>query len=268
MVIIFFPRHKIYYIMFYGGGRYMKKRLFVTFSLKALLFPLIICVLCAAFVLSLDLFYLKTQAVASPNSSSINMPTIIVDAGHGGEDGGTSSSSGILEKDINLAISKKLENLFSLAGIKVIMTREDDSLIYDSGLTKMRQKKVSDIHNRMRVIEENPNSIFLSIHQNYFQESKYNGAQVFYSKNSSQSSLIAEMIQNEIKAQLQPDNERKIKPSGSEIYLLYHAQSPSVMVECGFMSNPGEAQKLNDDSYQTKMAFAIYNAIISYLNGM
>lgn len=245
----------------------MKKRLFITFNLKSLLLVLIVCVLCAAFVLSLDLYYIKTQPATSNNVTIRNLPTIIIDAGHGGEDGGTSSSTGVPEKDINLSISKKLESLFTVCGFKVIMTRNDDSLIYDSGLTKMRQKKVSDIHNRMKVIEENPNNIFLSIHQNHFEQSKYNGAQVFYSKNCEQSSVIAQCIQDEIKSQLQHDNERKIKPSGSEIYLLHHAQTPAVMVECGFMSNPGEAQLLNDDHYQTKMAFAIYNAIISYING-
>lgn len=245
----------------------MKKRILITFNLRALLVPLIACAVCAVFVLSLDLFYLGSEARTASGGAATDSPTIIIDAGHGGEDGGTSSSSGILEKDINLAISKKLQSLFEVGGFNVVMTRDDDGLIYDSGLTKMRQKKVSDIQNRMNIIKENPSSIFISIHQNHYEQSKYSGAQVFYSKNNEQSSIIAEKIQEGIRTELQPNNIRKTKPSGSEIYLLHHAQSPAVMVECGFMSNPGEAQNLNDEEYQTKMAFAIYNAVIKYLNG-
>ena len=108
--------------------------------------------------------------------------------------------------------------------------------------------------------------MILSIHQNHFSESKYYGAQVFYSKNNPESEIIAENIQKSIVALLQPENERRIKPSGTEIYLLYHATTPSVMVECGFLSNGGEAQLLNDENYQKKMSLAIADGIIKYLN--
>lgn len=240
----------------------MKKRLYATISLKQ--FAIILCavVLSASTVFFLEASYLKTEQVSLSKNEDV---VIIVDAGHGGEDGGTVSSSGIVEKDINLSISLKLKNLFDLNGFRTIMTRSDDSLIYDKGLTAIRDKKVSDIHNRMAILQSYPNSIFISIHQNHFEVSKYNGAQVFYSKNNPQSEVVAQYIQDSIVNHLQKDNNRQIKPSGTEIYLLYNAVSPAVMVECGFLSNPGEAQKLNDDNYQTKMALAIFEGTVNYL---
>ncbi|MGN0467328.1 MAG: N-acetylmuramoyl-L-alanine amidase CwlD [Acutalibacteraceae bacterium] len=241
----------------------MKKLRYVTIRLKQVIYIFLAVVISASFVFGLDLLYMKISAVEQAKE----LPVIIIDAGHGGEDGGTSSSSGIVEKNINLAISKKLEALFKLSGFEIIMTRSDDRLIFDENSSTIREKKVSDIHNRMKIIEENPNSIFLSIHQNHFSQSRYNGAQVFYSKNNSESEKIADYIQQQIKSDLQPENERQIKPSGTEIYLLHNAVTPAVMVECGFLSNAGEAQNLNDDEYQTKMAFSIYNGILNYLNG-
>lgn len=240
----------------------MKKGLYKIISLKGLLTAFCIAIFSITFVFVLDMLYIRT----SVSAESENLPVIIIDAGHGGEDGGTSSSSGIIEKNINLAISKKLESLFKTAGFNVIMTREEDCLIYDSNAVKMREKKVSDIHKRMKIIEDNPNSIFLSIHQNHFEQSKYYGTQVFYSKNHSESETIANIIQTNIAKILQNDNTRKIKPSGTEIYLLHNAKSPAVMVECGFLSNPGEAQKLNDDSYQSEISIVIFQSIIDYLS--
>lgn len=212
--------------------------------------------------------FIVADTVTLTSSSNIEqslVPVIIIDPGHGGEDGGAQSASGILEKNINLAVSLKLKALLETLGFDTIMTRTDDRLIYDSSCTVMREKKVSDIHNRMSLLEKYPNSIFLSIHQNHFEQSKYNGAQVFYSKNNSESEIIAEAIQQSIVEKLQKTNDRQIKPSGTEIYLLYHAKTPAVMVECGFLSNPGEALKLQDDNYQTQMSMAIADGLINYL---
>lgn len=249
-------------------GDFMKKLLYITINFKRFLSVAIICVISFAFVFLLDMVYIRTSASAETSASAVNtgLPVVIIDSGHGGEDGGTSSSSGIIEKDINLQISKKLESLFLMSGFKTIMTREDDRLIYDSSAQKMREKKVSDIHNRMNIINENPNSIFLSIHQNHFEQSKYYGTQVFYSKNNPESEIIAGIIQDNVRKYLQNENERQIKPSGTEIFLLHNAKSPAVMVECGFLSNPGEAQKLTDDDYQTEISVVIYQSIIEYLS--
>lgn len=200
-------------------------------------------------------------------SAKVHMPLVIIDAGHGGEDGGAVSSSGIVEKDINLAISSCTQKLFDFFGFDTLMTRENDELIYSSDCTNIREKKVSDIHNRMKLIEENPDSIFLSVHQNHYEEEKYNGTQVFYSKNNELSPILAQSIQSTVKTDLQPDNERKIKQTGTEIYLLYHAQVPCVMVECGFLSNRAEAEKLNDSEYQKQMAFEIFKGTYNYFSG-
>ena len=192
------------------------------------------------------------------------LPLIIVDPGHGGEDGGTSSADGVNEKDINLAISNKLDVFLTLCGYDTIMTRTEDELIYDGSPSTMKAKKTADIRKRMAIIESNPESVFLSIHQNYFTESKYSGAQVFYSPNDGKSQVIAECIQSSIRDRIQSGNERKIKKSGKNIYLLYHAKTPAVMVECGFMSNYEEARLLSDDEYQIKMSLAIIGGLNDY----
>lgn len=195
------------------------------------------------------------------------LPLIIIDPGHGGEDGGAVTQTGEVEKDINLSISLCTEKLFAFFGFDTLMTRYKDELIYSDGCTNIREKKVSDIHNRMKMIEDNPNSIFLSVHQNHYDEEKYSGAQVFYSKNNEKSPLLAQSIQDTIKADLQNDNDRKIKPTGTEIYLLYHATVPCVMVECGFLSNRSEAQKLCDSDYQKQAAFDIFKGTYNYFMG-
>lgn len=214
----------------------------------------------AAF-LALDNTVLSRSVTANVSS---NLPLVIIDAGHGGEDGGAVSKSGILEKDINLSISSVTERLFNFFGFDTLMTRTDDRLIYSSDCTNIRQKKVSDIHNRMKIIEDNPNSIFLSVHQNHYDSEKYNGTQVFYSKNNAESKALAQSIQDTVKADLQNENERQIKPTGTEIYLLYHAQNPCVMVECGFLSNIAESEKLSDSEYQKQMAFEIFKGTYNY----
>ena len=220
----------------------------------------------ASYLLLILSFYIGVDSnEATSNVSVISaLPLIIIDPGHGGEDGGTSSADGIIEKDINLSISRKLDILLTLCGYNTLMTRNEDKLIYNGSHKSIRSKKVSDIRNRMSVIENNPESVFLSIHQNYFTQQKYNGAQVFYSPNNPESKLVADYIQNSVRESLQTENERKTKKSGKEIYLLYHSKTPSVMVECGFMSNPTEAALLNDEEYQIKMSLVILNGLNDY----
>lgn len=244
------------------GDLCMKKFMFRIINAKQFAFALCAFAVSALLIFGIDVVYTN----ASVEKSKTDLPVIIIDAGHGGEDGGAQSSSGILEKKINLSISLKLEALFNTLGFRTVSVRKTDELIYNDSCKTIREKKVSDIHNRLNIMNEYPDSIFLSIHQNHFSESKYYGAQVFYSKNNPKSEIIAENIQKSIVALLQPENERRIKPSGTEIYLLYHATTPSVMVECGFLSNGGEAQLLNDENYQKKMSLAIADGIIKYLN--
>ena len=216
-------------------------------------------------LLSFFIIYLLFDAKGDYVSASVksNEFCIIIDAGHGGEDGGTQSSAGVLEKDINLDISMKLGYLLKLMGYSVVYTRTEDKLQYGADAETQRQKKVSDIHYRMNIMELYPDALFLSIHQNFFTQSKYYGAQVFYSKNNPESKAIAEKLQTSIRNILQDDNDRQVKATGTDIYLLYHTKSPAVMVECGFLSNVGEALRLTDEEYQKKMAEAIYNGIKS-----
>ena len=234
----------------------MKKSMFVSFRLRDILSLTLVFILTFSIMLSFG--FASTTTVAN---LKIGENTIIVDAGHGGEDGGTQSSAGVLEKDINLDISMKLGTLLSLLGYNVVYTRTEDTLHYGADAKVQRQKKVSDIHYRMGILQAHPDALFISIHQNYFQQSKYSGAQVFYSKNNPESKIVAENIQSSIRNLIQCENERQIKASSTDIYLLYHAKLPAVMVECGFMSNAGEALLLCDEDYQKKLCLAIMAGI-------
>lgn len=192
--------------------------------------------------------------------------TVIIDAGHGGIDGGTQAADGTLEKDINLKIALMVNDFLKSMGVKTVLTRDSDTSIHNDGAVTIREKKISDIKNRLNIVESTDNAVLVSIHQNYFTQPKYSGAQVFYSKNNPHSRQIAEIIQRNIADYIQTDNSREIKQSGSEIYLLYNTTAPAVMIECGFLSNPQEADKLKDENYQQKIAFIIAVSIMDYLN--
>ena len=191
--------------------------------------------------------------------------TVVIDAGHGGEDGGTQSDDGTLEKDINLSISMKLENILNTEGFSTVMVRTDDRMIYDEDADTVRSRKSSDLHNRMKIMKQYSDCVFVSIHQNYYTESKYSGAQVFYRPNDESSRILADSIQKSIVSSLQKDNTRQIKQCTSSVYLIYNASSTAVMVECGFLSNNAEAEKLKNDDYQNSMAVAIADGIKYYL---
>lgn len=199
---------------------------------------------------------------ASMNASEL--PTIIVDAGHGGIDGGAVGADGTIEKGINLSIAKHLEQTLRALGFEVVMTRTDDTLIGNNNAKTVREQKSSDIKRRLQMTEQYDNALLISIHQNKYSVEKYYGAQVFYSPNGEQSKQLAELVQQSVVTRLQPENERVIKPSGKEIYLLYHAGIPSVMVECGFLSNRAELQKLKSEEYQHQMSFSIACGILDY----
>lgn len=218
-------------------------------------------------VLAVSAHFIFNEPVIDASSTNLNKNIIvIIDAGHGGLDGGTQSADGTLEKEINLKIALKLNDFLKSMGIKTILTRDTDISICDDDAVTIREKKISDIHNRLNIVESTENAILVSVHQNYFTQSKYYGAQVFYSKNNSDSKIIADIIQRNIANYLQKDNSREIKQSGSEIYLLHNATAPAVMVECGFLSNPDEAEKLKDETYQQKIAFLISISIFEYIN--
>ena len=211
---------------------------------------------------------LAGQKISNPlqadSEQVLRKMTVVVDAGHGGIDPGAISADGTLEKDINLALSECLSDMLKAFGFNVVMTRTEDGLICDQGLSTVREMKRSDINNRLDLSEKNRNSILISIHQNKFSQSKYNGTQVFYSVNNPLSKQLAQNIQSDVSRLLQPQNNRQIKSVGSEIYLLYHSTKPAVMVECGFISNPDELKNLLSEKYQSKLSFSILNSILNF----
>ncbi len=189
--------------------------------------------------------------------------TVILDAGHGGFDGGAVASDGTIEKDINLNIALTLESLLKQNGFCVIMTRSKDVSTEDTESSQIASKKKSDLRNRLNLMKDYPEAVFVSIHLNKFTTSSASGSQVFYS-NDDRAKLLGEYIQKSIVSLIQHDNMRVNKKATSSTYLLHNATVPAVLVECGFLSNREELEKLKQKDYQNKMAFSIYCGIMEY----
>ena len=185
---------------------------------------------CAVVIMGAMLLSRAGSAVAVLSSEVSTAPIVVIDAGHGGEDGGAISVTGVRESTLNLEISQRLNDLLHFLGIQTKMIRTEDVSVYTEGET-IAQKKVSDIHNRVAMVEQTPNAVLVSIHQNQFSESQYRGAQVFYASGSQE---LAELLQSELAEQVDPKNHRECKPAKG-IYLLEHISCPAVLVECGFL---------------------------------
>ena len=229
----------------------------------------IIAIITAFLIILSAMLYLTFMAnfsAAEASSMPITQKTVIVDAGHGGDDGGAIGIDGTVEKDINLDIALTLEKILKFYGFNVIMTRTQDVMTCDDGLDSLRKRKISDIHNRFELMRKNPDAIFISVHQNKLEDSSQHGTQVFYSGNDERSKELAEAIQTSVTLTLQRKNDRVVKKSGSGIYLLYHAKIPAVLVECGFISNSDEVKKLKDESYRMKLAILIADGLLKYLS--
>lgn len=189
-------------------------------------------------------------------------PCVVIDAGHGGEDPGKVGINGALEKDINLQVAKKLKNFLELQDVKVIMTREEDTGLHEG---KTGSKKVQDMKKRIEMIENAKPDLIVSIHQNSYPEEYVNGAQVFYYTNSKDGKKIAETLQKSLVERLDKENHREAKANDS-YYLLKKTSFPIVIVECGFLSNAEEAEKLCTAAYQEKTAWAVHMGVMQYLN--
>ena len=200
------------------------------------------------------------------SASYKNRNTVILDAGHGGFDGGAVASDGTVEKDINLKITLASAKFLRQSGFNVILTRENDVSTDDVETEKISTRKKSDLKNRLNLMKDYKDAVFVRIHLNKFTTSAANGSQVFYSR-SEESKRLGDCIQKSIVAKLQPENTRVNKLATSSTYLLYNATVPSVLVECGFLSNKAELEKLKDKDYQNKMAFSIYCGILEYFKG-
>ncbi len=185
--------------------------------------------------------------------------TIIIDPGHGGEDGGAVAGDGTMEKNLNLDIALRLREIFELTGYTVYMTREKDKSLCEGSFNKNE-----DMRTRIELSRTYPNALFISIHLNKFSIEKYNGVQVFYSDNNNQSSVLAQAIQSSIKTNLQPDNNRQIKLGNENSILLRLIESPAVIVEGGFLSNNHELSLLKTEEYRSKLAYCIFLGVVEY----
>lgn len=203
--------------------------------------------------------YETVQTVSLPVSGK----TVILDAGHGGEDKGAESSKGTTEAGINLSITLKVQKLLEQSGCTVILTRSDDNAIYDLDKQTLRQKKVSDIKNRVKIGNESSADIFVSIHLNKISESQYNGWQTFYKNSNEKSKQLATCLQNSLNESIQKENKR-VPLKIDNVYIMKKVEIPTSIVECGFLSNPEEENALLTDEYQDKLAWGIYTGIIDY----
>ena len=188
---------------------------------------------------------------------------IVIDPGHGGEDGGATSCTGRMESEYNLAISRRLDDLLHLLGYRTRKTRTSDVSIYTTGST-IAQKKVSDLKERVRIVNETENALLLSIHQNQFSDSRYSGAQVFYAKTTG-SKELGQKLQTELVSALNPGSNRKSKPV-SGVYLLENISCTGVLIECGFLSNPQAEARLRDEDYQKALCCVIAASLHQYLS--
>lgn len=190
--------------------------------------------------------------------------TLILDAGHGGEDGGASTASGTRESDINLAIVLKTQALMAFLGDEPQLTRDRDTSLHNSGAETIRQKKVSDLKNRVALVESVPNALLISVHQNHFTDPRYSGSQVFFN-NGDWNRQWGENAQEILRQVLDSGNDRKAKPMPDSIYLFDHISCPAILVECGFLSNGEEAALLATETYQRKVAVALAGAYYTQL---
>lgn len=221
-------------------------------------------VLLFATVLYFCVFALTGYGALQTAAQPLARTTVVIDPGHGGEDGGATGVSGTSEAALNLQISLRLRDVLHLLGIQTVMVRQTDTAVYSEGCQSIAEKKVSDIKNRVKLVEQTPNALLLSIHQNFFPEGQYHGAQVFYAKTPGSQSL-AEQLQAALCAQLEPENRRQCKLS-ERVYLLEQIETTGVLVECGFLSNYDEEQRLLQPEYQKKLAAVLAGTLSLWLS--
>lgn len=208
----------------------------------------------------------KNKTVATV-ALPVNNKVIVIDAGHGVPDEGAQSNNGTTEAESNLKIALKVQNLLEQSGATVILTRSDENAIYDLDSNTLKQKKISDIHNRVKIGNESSADIFVSIHLNKIPQQQYWGWQTFYKQESPEGQKLATCIQNSLNQTIQKQNDR-VPLKIDNVYIIKHVEIPISIVECGFLSNPEEEQLLLTDDYQTKLAWGIYTGIMDYFYNM
>lgn len=219
-------------------------------------------------ILLISLFVFVFQVASSKQTvQTVSLPVsnkvIVLDAGHGKPDEGAQSSNGTTEAETNLKITLKVQSLLEQSGATVILTRSDENAIYDLDKTTLRQKKISDIHNRVKIGNESSADIFVSIHLNKISQQQYYGWQCFYKQNDEKSTALAKSLQENLNDSIQKENKR-VSMKLDNVYIIKHVEIPISIVECGFLSNPEEETQLLSDDYQNRLAWGIYNGIMDY----
>lgn len=245
--------------------RKRKKRLVVWLTFNSSL-KLVLSTLLVALVVFIYAYELPATKTWSDWNLPLSGKTIALDAGHGGPDGGAESKEGVVEKDINLAITLHLRDYLQQAGALVIMTRESDTDLAEPGTKGYSKRKTQDLHNRAELIDENNADLFLSVHLNSIPSQKWRGAQTFYYPNNPSNPNLAALIQLELKKNLE-NTDRVAKAADKTVYLLKTLKIPSALVEVGFLSNPEEARLLASEKYQKMVAASVYQGILRFYAG-
>lgn len=225
----------------------------------AILYALGFCALCAVVLFVSE----RTAHVRSVLAQQAPRRVVVLDAGHGGEDGGAVSCTGKHESEFNLEIALRTYDLFSLLGVEVKMIRTEDNAVYSGNVTTLSEMKVSDLRNRVKTVEQTPGALLVSIHQNSFPEEQYAGAQVFYADTAG-SRELAELLQENCCTALDPANHRQCKQSRS-VYLMEHVHCTGILIECGFLTNRAEEARLQTPAYQKQLACTIAASVCDYL---
>ena len=205
----------------------------------------------------------ESKNIVETTATPVSGKVVVIDAGHGVPDEGAESSSGTTEAETNLKIALKVQNLLEQSGCTVILTRSDENAIYDIDSKTLKQKKISDIRNRVKIGNESSADIFVSIHLNKIPQTQYYGWQCFYKANDENSIKLAKKLQENLNKSIQKENKR-VAMKLDTVYIMKHVEIPISIVECGFLSNQEEEKQLLDDSYQNRLAWGIYNGIQEY----
>lgn len=245
----------------------------MDYSIKKQIIANSLFIVCFGFLFSFYCFgatwiFNKTEDVRAveANIVSTHKKCIVIDPGHGGEDGGTVGVNGILEKDLNLSLSEVLGLMLEFSGYEVVQTRKEDKLLYDINDDYHGRKKVLDLKGRLEIAQNTAPDIFIGIHMNAFPEQKYSGLSVYYSKNDQRSKIAAEILRANVISTLQPQNKRELKAANSNIYILNRITCPAILVECGFLSNAEECEKLSSYDYRRELSLVFYSSLVSFLD--
>lgn len=226
--------------------------------------PLLAALLLAVLCFALPPFYAEEAEPVSAQAEDTRV--LIIDAGHGGEDGGATTAEGVPESGINLAIARRLEALAGLCGVESVMTRESQEIAYPEDAASTAQRKRSDQKARIDLINAQKNGVLISIHQNYFPDERPSGCQVLYGKPEG-SRELGELAHKNLTEALCPQSRRVAAPISEDIYLMRAATCTSILVECGFLSNPGEAALLQTEGYQLKISALLLASYLQFEAG-